>query len=351
MTNKSLFSKRVYGIQIIKSKNSNYNADFTGSPRTLPDGTVYSTDKVDKFNIRKYLGRNDDKLIFTKTTYKHNLKPMVLKEVYAHHFGDVSKQEKLTVLNNLLTKLDVRLFGATFAPKGADGKNISIHGPVQISYSVNRFNQLKDSGIYTDQIGSPYASGTSENADQTTLGSQTRSQEAHYVHHFSINPKNLTSYVEQVKKELQNRKEQLDKKEKKNKKEKEELKEINEQIEYTFQMLTVDDIKLLKQAMSVATTYYDSTSKKDSENELLLWIELQEGSEKILKNFTDLIDINSLDNEKTKIQFERATKYLSSFSEDIDNINIFYDEEFTEVENLPEGCTEYTNLNKLFDQK
>jgi CRISPR-associated protein Csh2 len=69
-------------VQIIKSKNSNYNADFTGSPRTLPDGTVYSTDKVNKFNIRKYLGRNDDSLIFTKTTYKNDLKPMVLKEVY-----------------------------------------------------------------------------------------------------------------------------------------------------------------------------------------------------------------------------------------------------------------------------
>jgi len=351
MSNKDLFKKRVYGVQIIKSKNSNYNADFTGSPRTLPDGTVYSTDKVNKFNIRKYLGRNDDKLIFTKTTYKHNLKPMVLKEVYDYHFGDVTKQEKLTVLNNLLSKLDVRLFGATFAPKGAEGKNISIHGPVQISYSVNRFNQLKDSGIYTDQIGSPYASGTSENADQTTLGSQTRSQEAHYVHHFSINPKNLASYVEQIQIELKHRKEQLDKKEKKTKEEDKEVQEINKQLDYMFKLLTVDDVKLLKQAMVVATTYYDSTSKKDSENELLLWVELKEDSEKILKNFTDLIDIVSSNNGKTQIDFNRASNYLSNFSEDINDIDVFYDKDFTEVENLPENCTHYKNLNKLFDQK
>ena len=44
MTKDKLFENRVYGVQIIKSKNSNYNADFTGNPRTLPDGTVYSTD-------------------------------------------------------------------------------------------------------------------------------------------------------------------------------------------------------------------------------------------------------------------------------------------------------------------
>jgi len=358
MSNKDLFKKRVYGVQIIKSKNSNYNADFTGSPRTLPDGTVYSTDKVNKFNIRKYLGRNDDKLIFTKTTYKHNLKPMVLKEVYEYHFGDVIKQGKLTVLNNLLKKLDVRLFGATFAPKGADGKNISIHGPVQISYGVNRFDQLKDSGMYTDQIGSPYASGTSENADQTTLGSQTRSQEAHYVHHFSINPKNLVSYIKQMKEELEKRKKQLEEKKKKlkenkelSKKEQDELNEINKQLDYMFQLLTVDDVKLLKQAMVVATTYYDSTSKKDSENELLLWVELKEDSEKILKNFTDLIDIVSSNNGKTQIDFNRASNYLSNFSGDINNIDVFYDKDFTEVENLPEDCTHYKNLNKLFDQK
>lgn len=321
MTKDKLFENRVYGVQIIKSKNSNYNADFTGSPRTLPDGTVYSTDKVSKFNIRKYLGRNDDSLIFTKTTYKNDLKPMVLKEVYEHHFGDIGK-DKAIALKNLLSKLDVRLFGATFAPKGADGMNISIHGPVQVSYGINRFEELKDSGMYTDQIGSPYAS--KEGADQSTLGSQTRSQEAHYVHHFSINPKNLSSYISQFQ---------------------------NNDKEKDFQVLSEADIQLLKKSMAVATTYYDSTSKKDSENELLLWIELNEGSEKILKNFTELIDIIALDNGKTQINFNRATNYLNNFVNDISRIDILYDEDFTEVINLPENCEKCKNLNGSFDQK
>ena len=321
MDSKELFTNRVYGVQIIKSKNSNYNADFTGSPRTLPNGTVYSTDKVNKFNIRKYLGRNDDSLIFTKTTYKHDLKPMVLKEVYEHHFGDIGTN-KTVALKNLLSKLDIRLFGATFAPSGAANMNISIHGPVQISYGINQFKELKDSGMYTDQIGSPYAS--KEGADQTTLGSQTRSQEAHYVHHFSINPKNLSSYISQFQ---------------------------NNDKEKDFQVLSEADIQLLKKAMAVATTYYDSTSKKDSENELLLWIELNEGSEKILKNFTELIDIIALDNGKTQINFNRATNYLNNFVNDISRIDVLYDEDFTEVISLPENCEEYKKLDGSFDQE
>jgi len=186
-------------VQIIKSKNSNYNADFTGNPRTLPDGTVYSTDKVNKFNIRKYLGRNSPDDIFVKETIhekqtKKDKKditttgPRTLTETYEFFFCQngqetLQNQTKTKVLENLVSKLDIRLFGATFAPGGNDakGKNISIHGPVQISYGINRFEKLKDSGMYTDQIGSPYAKDSG--ADQTTLGSQTRSQEAHYVHH------------------------------------------------------------------------------------------------------------------------------------------------------------------------
>ena len=364
MNNKELFTNRVYGVQIIKSKNSNYNADFTGSPRTLPDGTVYSTDKVSKFNVRKYLGRNNDSLIFTKTTYKNDLKPMVLKEVYEHHFGDIGK-DKTIALRKLLSKLDVRLFGATFAPKGAAGMNISIHGPVQVSYGINQFKELKDSGMYTDQIGSPYAS--KEGADQSTLGSQTRSQEAHYVHHFSINPKNLSSYEEQffaaiildIKncEKTKNKKTTLDmEKVEKFKslftcKENESLRnklieqtkelkveddkviekfkgiidgnedEIKDAFFKEFQNLTTDDIQLLKAAMAVATTYYDSTSKKDSENELLLWIELNEGSEKVFKNFTDLIKI---ENDEILIN-DVFAKYIGNHADAISKIEMAYD--------------------------
>ena len=49
------FKKRVYGCAIVKAINSNYNADFSGQPRTLSDGIVYATDKAFKYSIKKYL--------------------------------------------------------------------------------------------------------------------------------------------------------------------------------------------------------------------------------------------------------------------------------------------------------
>ena len=48
------FNNRVFGCVVVKSINSNYNADFSGQPRTLPDGTVYATDKALKYAIRNY---------------------------------------------------------------------------------------------------------------------------------------------------------------------------------------------------------------------------------------------------------------------------------------------------------
>lgn len=317
-----LFNNRVYGIQIIKSKNSNYNADFTGAPRTLPDGTVYSTDKVDKFNIRKYLGKNNPDDIFVKetlhktTTQKQGedvetIGPRTLVETYNMFCKKDNKtlkdHSKNEVLKKLLTKLDIRLFGATFAPGSDDakGKNISIHGPVQVSYGINRFVQAKDSGMYTDQIGSPYASESGGN--QKTLGAQIRSQEAHYVHHFSINPKNLSAYVEHFKEEGRDN---------------------------DFQLLSLEDVSKLKQAMALATTYYDSTSKKDSENELLMWIEMNAGSEKILKNFTDLITITSTDKGISEIDLTKTKVYLDKFKKDILKIEIYYDDVFTDIKGI-----------------
>lgn len=108
--------------------------------------------------------------------------------------------------------------------------------------------------------------------------------------------------------------------------------------------------------MALATTYYDSTSKKDSENELLLWIELNEDSEKILKNFSDLIEITPLEEGKTKIDFTKVTEYLKQLNGNIAKIELYYDKDFTEVVGLPEfckkdeakeKCTVYQSLNDI----
>ena len=66
------FENRVFGAVLIKSVVANYNADFTGSPRTLPSGVIYATDKALKYCIRNYL-KKEDEIIFYTTRYKKKI--------------------------------------------------------------------------------------------------------------------------------------------------------------------------------------------------------------------------------------------------------------------------------------
>lgn len=49
------FKNRVFGCAVVKAINSNYNADFSGQPRTLPSGVVYATDKALKYTVKNYI--------------------------------------------------------------------------------------------------------------------------------------------------------------------------------------------------------------------------------------------------------------------------------------------------------
>ena len=48
------YSNRIYGAALIKAINSNYNADFSGQPRTLL-WIVYATDKALKYAIKNFI--------------------------------------------------------------------------------------------------------------------------------------------------------------------------------------------------------------------------------------------------------------------------------------------------------
>src|SRR5574344_1145947 len=120
------FKNRVFGSALVKAINSNYNADFSGQPRTLPNGVIYATDKVYKYSIRNYF--KDvyplEKIMYFKSL-DENLNPVSLDEKYIKLFGDYPKSAgkdkdkilKSNVAEKLLSCLDIRLFGATFAGK------------------------------------------------------------------------------------------------------------------------------------------------------------------------------------------------------------------------------------------
>lgn len=53
MENKTM-NKRVYGILGISSVMGNWNADFSGYPKSLSDGTIFASDKALKYPMKKY---------------------------------------------------------------------------------------------------------------------------------------------------------------------------------------------------------------------------------------------------------------------------------------------------------
>jgi len=306
MTN---FKNRVFGAVIVKAINSNYNADFTGLPRTLPNGVVYATDKALKYTIKNYIRDvyRTEKVFYFKNL-NENMNPISLDESYIKHFSKFpeGKNLKIEVTLNLLSCIDIRLFGATFAGK----TNVSIHGPVQINHGINIW---KENNIFTEQITSPFSNKSNDpdaEKGMTTIGRQSKLEEGHYLHHISVNPKNIEEIV------LASGKDAKD--------------------------LSIEDINILKEAMRRGATYYDSASKAGTENELFIWVELKEGSKIVLPNFTSLLLMKKEKKDgKVILDMSELSKVIKQNESEISKIEIYSNAGSIEIENKPE-------LSKVF---
>ncbi len=305
----SEFTNRVFGCAIVKAVNANYNADFTHQPRTLPDGTVYATDKAFKYSVRHYLTHQyPNETIFFYKRLNEDMNPLTQAETYDKLFGDFENVEKAGVLKNLLTCLDIRYFGATFAAKSRSKTiNLSLHGPVQINHGINRFPENE---IYSEQIMSPFRNPEAEGKEQreaATLGQQSKLKEGHYVHHFSINPQNLA-----------------------------EMSRLAD----GAPGLTTEDVEKLKEAMRSGVSYYDSAAKAGTDNELLLWVQMKPDSKKVLPVFTEFITVNR-DENNVVIDFGELPNVLNKVADEIEKIEVYYIPEQTQVKNLPDNCEQF----------
>jgi CRISPR-associated protein Csh2 len=350
----SKYNKRLYGAVLVKSFLANYNADFTGAPRTLPDGRVYSTDKALKYLIRFYL-KHHGKIVFYTTRYKENMQPMDLDETYEYLFGGYPKTkeikkknkesdkkfqerlkkellklveeyekegfkkvkeidenvilekklddlkseiviigpkpnevEKIPVIKNILKAIDIRMFGATFASKKIG--NLSIHGNIQITHGINVYNE---NNIFLEDVVSPFRNPNekSESAQQTTKGHQIILEEGHYLHSFTINPKNSEELVNLVGGDG---------------------------------YLSEDDIKDFKEAILFGPNYYNSAIKVGVESEFAIFIELND-NKLHLPTFTDLIEVKK-DGDKRVLNIEKLKDLLNDVQEKIDNVEVFIDD-------------------------
>lgn len=304
------FKNRVFGAAIVKAVNSNYNADFSGQPRTLPNGQVYATDKAFKYTIKNYIKDvyTGDKIFYFKNL-NENMNPRSLDETYINKFGDfpTGKNLKIEVAKNLVSCIDIRLFGATFAGK----TNISIHGPVQVNHGINLWYE---NNIYSEQITSPFSNKSSDKDAEkgmTTIGRQSKLEEGHYLHHFSVNPKNLEEVVELAGEDSEN--------------------------------LSEEDINKLKEAMRRGATYYDSASKAGTDNEFMIWVQLNKDSKLVLPNFSQLITMKEeKENGKVVLNLTKLNDVLSKHSNDIEKVEIYRNDASVNIINKPENT-------KIFD--
>ncbi|CAL7895411.1 type I CRISPR-associated protein Cas7 [Fusobacterium necrophorum] len=291
-------NKRVYGILGISSIMSNWNADFTGDPKSTMDGHIFGSDKALKYPMKKMWENQGKKVLYIKSLKieKGLLIPKTLKERYNQLFEKTPLDKKTDteiVIKNLFTAEDVKNFGATFAE---EGNNISITGAVQIGQG---FNKYAYTSVEEQQILSPFRdpkgkidkdSKEIEEAKNSTLGSKIVTDEAHYFYPFTINP---MAYKE--------------------------FQELGITEGYTEK-----DYKNFKTTSISAVTAFATNSKIGCDNEFALFIETRE--DLYLPILTPYINFEKGEKNIISLYFGSLFKGIE---EDIKNIEIYYNPETT----------------------
>ena len=263
---------RIYGIIGIKAKMANWNADFTGRPKSTSNGDIFGSDKALKYPMKKMWEAEGKKILFIKSwkENKNGIVPNQLGERYAMLFSPIDKKKTTTkeVMSNLFKCTDVKNFGATFAE---EGQNISITGAVQFGQGFNKFD---DTNIEIQDILSPFADSTKDDAKQSTLGTKITVDEAHYFYGFSINPNNYDEYKEILGSD--------------------------------FDGYTKEDYESFKKVALTSATAYSTNSKFGCENEFALFVECKDS----MTYFPDLSDYIEFDSKERSLDLTNIEKIV-----------------------------------------
>lgn len=306
--------KRVYGVIGISSIMANWNADFSGYPKSLSDGTIFGSDKALKYPMKKMWDNEGKKVLYLKSM-KFSLQkdgsvtlvPNSLKERYEKLFDveDLSKcKNSKEVFTNLMSAVDVKNFGATFAEAK---NNISITGAVQFGQGINKYDGCV---AEEQQILSPFRDASKdkekdEEAKNSTLGTKIIINEAHYFYPFSINPSVYREFVSLG----------------------------------VTDGYTIEDYQNFKRTVLVAATSFSSNAKEGCENEFALFVETK--LDTYLPNLSDYISFEKTDVNKIKIKCTMLNEL-----EDILNIEIYYNPETTILESNLEKTKIYHIITK-----
>ena len=297
-------NNRVYGVIGIKSKLANWNADFTGRPKTTSDGNIFGSDKAFKYPIKKMWESEGEKVLYIKSykNEKGNLQARTLAERFEQLFGKEVKsiKDKKELLKDLFSAIDVQNFGATFA-EGSN--NMSITGAVQIGQGLNKY---EDSSVEIIDILSPFVDATKKDtAQNTSIGKKIVSNEAHYFYPFSVNPQNYDIYTKEIE---------------------------------DLEGYTKESYEKFKKGCLIAATAYNTNSKVGCENEFAIFIECKENSKLYLANLDQYIQFKKQE-EKDVIDITELEEILNQekVKSEIEKVEIYYNTYTTELIGAKEG--------------
>lgn len=303
---------RIYGVIGIRSMMANWNADFTGFPKTTSSGEVFGSDKALKYPMKKMWESMGEKVLYVKSMKVDSgegkkgeigVRPKSLRERYDEIFEANLKVEKdkTNVIKNLFKAIDVKNFGATFAE---EKNNVSITGAIQIGQG---FNKYVDTYVEEQQILSPFRDGSKDGitgeASQSTLGTKIVSNEAHYFYPFVINPQVYRDFVKMGMTEG----------------------------------YTEEDYKKFKDAALTSATFFNSNSKLGCENEFALFIEVKEGY--YLPELAQYIKFSKeKDCDVIELGFDDL---INQFKDNILSVEIYYNTLNMKVKHDIKGAKEY----------
>lgn len=310
---------RIYGVLGISSKMSNWNADFTGRPKSTSNGDIFGSDKAFKYPMKKMWDNEGKNVLFIKKLIEkseNKLVPMTLCENYENLTKKkVKTTGSIEVLQDLFSFIDVKNFGATFA---VEGQNLSITGAVQFGQGFNKYD---DTNVEVQDILSPFRNpkdksgkeflNKNSNEDekvrsQASLGTKITVDEAHYFYGFSINPKNYDEYKDILGND--------------------------------FQGYTTQDYAEFKRIALISATSFATNSKFGSNNEFGLFVETIDGSKLYLPDLSEYIIYNSMERE---IDLTNIDLILQKH--EIKSIEIYYNPITTKLKKLKNDA-KYFNI-------
>lgn len=310
-------NKRIFGVIGIVSIMSNWNADFTGYPKTISTGEIFGSDKALKYPMKKMWSNEGEKVLYIKSMKlseskkgEVDLVPRSLKERYEYLFNepDLKKsKDSKKVLTNLFSATDVKNFGATFAE---EGNNISITGAVQIGQG---FNKYEESYAEEQQILSPFRDASDKGKDKdeaknSTLGTKIVSNEAHYFYPFTINPSAYNEFIELG----------------------------------VTDGYTEEDYKKFKEAALNSATSFATNAKVGCENEFALFVETK--SNTYLPTLSEYIKFKK-DEDKNTITLT-CGDLLNSLKDEVVLVEIYYNPYTTIVDTDIKGVKKYNIFTK-----